>query len=79
MWTQCYVMLDLWLRKINAGSLAMFSHLFSYCEDNNYEISESLKNEIASHLHSLKNEFSRYFPEIAKSQFTLVRNPFQAK
>ena len=73
------VMLDLWDRKINAGRLAMFSHLCSYCEDNNYEISESLKNDIASHLHSLKNEFSRYFPEIAKSQFALVRNPFQAK
>ena len=48
------VMLDLWERKINAGRLAMFSHLCSYCEDNNYEISESLKNDMASHLHSLK-------------------------
>ena len=73
------VMLDLWEGKINAGRLAMFSHLCSYCEDSNYEISESLKNDIASHLHSLKNEFSRYFPEITKSQFALVRNPFQAK
>ena len=57
----------------------MFSHLCSYCEDSNHEISESLKNDIASHLHSLKNEFSRYFPEITKSQFALVLNPFQAK
>ena len=42
----------------------MFPHVCSYCGDNNYEISESLKEYIASHLHSLKNEFSQYFPEI---------------
>ena len=72
-------MLDLWERKINAGRLAMFSHLCSYIEDCGTTISEPLKIDIGSHLHSLREEFERYFPEITKFQFALVRNPFLVK
>lgn len=35
------------------------------------------KNEILQHLTALKNEFSRYFPELGDDEFDLVRNPFK--
>ncbi|KAI6648427.1 hypothetical protein LOD99_8217 [Oopsacas minuta] len=72
-------MLDLWRNKINSGRITMFSHLCSYVEDCEISISEALQNDIATHLQSLKDEFSRYFPETTKSKFNLVRNPFLAK
>ena len=61
-------MLDLWGKKIKAGRLAMFSHLYNYIEDCETTISEPLKIDIGSHLHSL-----------TKFQFALVRNPFFVK
>ncbi|KAI6648073.1 Zinc finger BED domain-containing protein 5-like [Oopsacas minuta] len=72
-------MLDLWRNKINSGRITMFSHLCCYVEDCEISISEALQNDIATHLQSLKDEFSRYFPETTKSKFNLVRNPFLAK
>ena len=57
----------------------MCIHLSSFVEDCETSISESLQNDIATHLQSLKEEFSRYFPETTKCKFTLVRNPFLAK
>ncbi|KAI6661430.1 hypothetical protein LOD99_13302 [Oopsacas minuta] len=72
-------MLDLWRNKINSGRITMFSHLCSYVEDCEISISEALQNDIATHLQSLKDEFSRYFPETTKSKFNLIRNPFLAK
>ena len=72
-------MLELWRIKIINGRITVFSHLSSFVEDCETSISESLQNDIATHLQSLKEEFSRYFPETTKSKFTLVRNPFLAK
>ena len=66
------VIRDLW----DSWEISNVSLSCSYCEDYSYEMSESLKDYIASHLHPFKNEFSRYFPEIVIS--VLVRNPFKA-
>ena len=62
-------MLDPWRNKKINGRITVFSHLSSFVEDCETSISESLQNDIAMHLQSLKEEFSRYFPETTKSKF----------
>ena len=46
--------LDLWRNKIINGRITVFSHLSSFVEDCETSISESLQNDIAMHLQSLK-------------------------
>ena len=68
---------DLWRNKITNCRITVFSHLSSFVEDK--LDSKSLQNDYVTHLQSLKEEFSRYFPKTTKSEFTLVRNPFLPK
>ena len=68
-------MLDLWRNKI-INWITVFSHLSSFVEDCETIISESLQNDIATHFQSLKEEFSRYFPETTKSNLRMFEIHF---
>ena len=54
----------------------MFSRLSSYCVDNEIILDATLAETISSHLLALKSEFVKYFPDIGKPEFDLIRNPF---
>ena len=72
-------MLDLWIRKIEDGRMGMFSRVTNLIEIHDYQLPDDLRDAIILHLKVMKDEFTRYFPEIRQSEFNLVRNPFVQK
>ena len=72
-------MLDLWIGKIEAGRLGMFARMTNLIEVHDYQLTEELRHTIILHLKVLRDEFTRYFPDIRKSDFNLARNPFVEK
>ncbi|KAI6648387.1 hypothetical protein LOD99_8177 [Oopsacas minuta] len=72
-------MLDLWIRKIEDGRMDMFSRVTNLIEIHDYRLPEELRDAIILHLKVMKDEYTRYFTEIRKSDFNLVQNPFVQK
>ena len=70
-------MLDLWIRKFEAGRTGMFARMTNSIEVHDYQLTDKLRDAIILHLNVLRDEFTRYFPEIKKTDFNLVRNPFE--
>ena len=66
-------------RKIEAGRLGMFARMTNLIEVHDYQLTEELRHTIILHLKVLRDEFTRYFPDIRKSDFNLARNPFVEK
>ncbi|KAI6648289.1 hypothetical protein LOD99_12098 [Oopsacas minuta] len=71
--------LDLWIRKIEDGRMGMFSRVTNLIEIHDYRLPEELRDAIILHLKAMNDDFTRYFPEIRKSDYNLVRNPFMQK
>ena len=59
--------------------MGMFPRITNLIEIHDYQLPNELKDAIILHLKVLKDEFTRYFPDIRKSDFNLVRNPFVHK
>ena len=57
----------------------MFSRVSNLIEIHDYQLPDELRDAIILHLKVMKDEFTRYFPEITQSDFNLVRNPFVQK
>ena len=53
----------------------MFARITNLIEVHDYQLTDELRDAIILHLNVLKDEFARYFPEIKKTDFNLVRNP----
>jgi hypothetical protein len=72
------IKVDLWLSKFKGKKTYMFPILAARLEQNNNGtgLNESLISEIKMHLLCLKEEFSRYFPDISNKLFPLVKSPF---
>ena len=56
--------------------MGMFARMTNLIEVHDYQLTDELREAIILHLNVLRDEFTRYFPEIKKSDFNLVRNPF---
>jgi hypothetical protein len=69
---------DLWLSKLKGKKTYMFPILAARLEESNNGtgLNESLLSEIKVHLLCLKEELSRYFPDIPNKLFPLVKSPF---
>ena len=70
-----------WLmdRKIEAGRLGRFARMTNLIEVYDYQLKEELRHTIILQLKVLRDEFTRYFPDIRKSDFNFARNPFVEK
>ena len=69
-------LIDHWLRKVSAKNLSIFPRLSICLTDNEIVFKEEFCTQITSHLKTMKDEFERYFPDISKLEFDIVRNPF---
>jgi hypothetical protein len=69
---------DLWLSKLKGKKTYMFPILAARLEEskNDTGLNDSLTSEIKVHLLCLKEELSRYFPDISNKLFHLVKSPF---
>jgi hypothetical protein len=67
---------DLWLSKLKGKMTYMFPILAAHLEENNNGtgLNKSLISEIKVHLLCLKEELSRYFPDISNKQTFLWSN-----
>lgn len=73
--------LQLWIRKVsmNPSNYSSFSKVVSVSEEACFEdVFEGplLKNLIIDHLKNLKEEFSRYFPNLSEEFYKLSTDPF---
>ncbi|XP_046671048.1 protein FAM200B-like [Homalodisca vitripennis] len=73
--------LQLWIRKVsmNPSNYSSFSKVVSVSEEVCFEdVFEGplLKNLIIDHLKNLKDEFSRYFPNLSEELYKLSTDPF---
>jgi hypothetical protein len=68
---------ELWLSKLKGKKTYMFQILAVRLEESNNDtgLNESLLSE-KEHLLCLKEELSRYFPDISNKLFPLVKSPF---
>ena len=55
--------LDLLKRKLERGKIGMFPALNEFVEDHENELSGNIKSHITIHLQSLRQEFTKYFPD----------------
>nr|XP_039256335.1 protein ZBED8-like [Styela clava] len=68
--------LGLWLRRVERGNAASFSTL----DKNKADLEGKLKTEVEAHLQLLKQEFERYFPDLANTvlpDWKMARNSFR--
>ncbi|XP_074026224.1 protein FAM200B-like [Leptinotarsa decemlineata] len=73
--------LQLWIRKVsmNPSNYSSFSKVVSVSEEVCFEDvfeGQLLKNLIIDHLKNLKEEFSRYFPNLSEELYKLSTDPF---
>ena len=72
--------LTLWIRRTKEGNATSFPNLDNALVKNIILLEGTLKSEIETHLHLLKQEFERYFPDLNDTdlpQWKLTRNPFR--
>ena len=71
--------LDLWQIRIEQGNPASFCNLDSAL--NNGNLKSELKTQIKTHLFDLKEEFTKYFPDVDEKReaWKFIRNPFQCE
>jgi hypothetical protein len=69
---------DLWLSKLKGKKTYMFPFLAAHLEEGNKStgLNESSLSEIEVHLLCLKEELSRYSPDISNKLFPLVKSHF---
>ncbi len=67
-----------WTSKVSSGNFAVFEK-FSEVTDGKEETDSCLQNEVISHLQSLYQEFSRYFPDLEVIDMSFVWNPFNVE
>jgi hypothetical protein len=73
---------DLWLSKFKGKQTYIHTYMFPVLADRHEEssngtgLNKSLLSEIKVHLLCLKEELSRYFPDISNKLFPLVKSPF---
>ena len=69
---------QLWIRRADGGRMGMFGNLTGYLDEQEISLPDDVKLSILDHLKKLVEEFERYFPDIGKNTFNLVRDPFKA-
>lgn len=73
--------IDLWISKVAKKDYQPFQTLKFLADNTDYAtVTDKVQKNVLCHLRTLKNEFSRYFPEYTSSETPamkkLVRNPF---
>ncbi|XP_076799889.1 protein FAM200C-like [Clavelina lepadiformis] len=72
--------LGLWHRRVQKGNAASFPNLDTALDKKGIELEGELKTEVETHLHLLKQEFERYFPDLGDTElpeWKITRNPFR--
>ena len=67
--------LDLWIRKFEAGRTGMFAKMTNLIEVHDYQLTDELRDAIILLHNVLRDEFTQNFPEIKKTEFNQM-NPF---
>jgi hypothetical protein len=71
--------LGLWVRKLEAESLEIFSQLKDFVEENSVEKSDTgIVQCIKDHLVNLQSRFPKYFPEAVSDKYKWIMDPFPA-
>ena len=69
--------LQLWERKMAIDKIGMFPTLNELLEDTeDVWLDDNVKSQIINNLQSLRSEFAKYFPVIARHDLAFVRNPY---
>jgi hypothetical protein len=72
--------LGLWLRRVQRGNAASFLNLDAALDKYKVDLKGELKADVEAHLQLLKQEFERYFPDLAYTElpdWKMTRNPFR--
>ncbi|RXN12879.1 zinc finger BED domain-containing 5-like protein [Labeo rohita] len=67
--------IDLWVHKLQRGITDMFPNLSEFLDTNGMGV-DFMLNTITSHLISLNEHFSHYFPDTDMEKYDWVRDPF---
>ena len=70
--------LELFEIKIRTGDVSAFPNLETFLSDNDLRLADQVRDNIAEHLKSLRQQFAEYFPAIAQGN-TWMRDPFVIK
>ena len=70
--------LELFQIKIRTGDVSAFPNLETFLSDNDLRLADQVRDNIAEHLKSLRQQFAEYFPAIVQGN-TWMRNPFVVK
>jgi len=76
--------INLWVSKVEMNNYSTFQTLKSLVDNEKYaDLAPEVQQNVLHHLHKLKDEFNRYFPEFdgyeTKSVRSMIRNPFIVK
>ncbi|KAG9282105.1 zinc finger BED domain-containing protein 5-like [Astyanax mexicanus] len=66
---------ELWKRKLQTGVTDMFPNLTDFLDTNTLAV-DFMRDELATHLASLADNFSRYFKDVNIEKYDWVRDPF---
>lgn len=67
--------INLWLDQINDGNFSAFDELCQLATTTAAHV-ENIARLAVQHLNALKEEVTRYFPELGESDAKMIRNPF---
>uniref|UniRef100_A0A8C5FLG9 HAT C-terminal dimerisation domain-containing protein n=1 Tax=Gadus morhua TaxID=8049 RepID=A0A8C5FLG9_GADMO len=70
--------LELFQIKIRTGDVSAFPNLETFLSDNDLRLADQVRDNIAEHLKSLRQQFAEYFLAIVQGN-TWMRNPFVVK
>jgi hypothetical protein len=70
--------LQFWISSTRQNSFDCFPTLYDFLQENEFELDENMRNDMADHLRNLYANIMKYFPNINDNN-NWIKNPFSVK